>query len=295
MKISYITIVLNGMPFLPYCLEAMLSFAHEIIVVEGAVPNCMFAANEDGSSKDGTVEFLQEFSSGKSNVKIIRGKWPGKCEMQNEALKYTTGDYVWLVDSDEFYRKTDISKIIRMLDENNTISQINFIPSNFWKGFDYIFDCPEFHTFPYHYRRLFKNKQGAKFCTHRPPTMVWEERGISTEQMNLVSAEVIRDLGISLLHYSYVLPKQVWQKNEFYGRMAPPIILGLHRRIWYDECFMKWTPENRQEIEQKYSTWTGNKHTKTKPFMENHPDIMLDYINEYRKKEYGNGSDAKSN
>lgn len=288
-KISYITIVLNGMPFLRYCLEAILPFAHEIIVVEGAVPNCMFAANKDGSSKDGTVEFLQEFSSNKSNVKVIRGKWPSKCEMQNEALKYVTGDYVWLVDSDELYCKNDTEKMIQTLQKDPTITQVNFIPYHFWKGFDYIFECPEFFTFPHEFRRIFKYKQGAKFCTHRPPTLVWSGYDKSTETMNVLGGLAVRELNISLLHYSYVLPKQVKQKNEFYIRMGPPVILGLHRNTWYKECFLKWTPKNRTEIEQKYSTWTGNKHTKTKPFMGIHPDIMLDYIKEYR-----NDCNAKS-
>lgn len=282
MKISYITIVLNGMPFLPYCLESMLSFAHEIIVVEGAVPNCMFAANEDGSSKDGTVEYLQKFSFGKPHVKVLRGKWLGKCEMQNEALKYATGDYVWLVDSDELYCKSSIEKMMQTLQENSTITQVNFIPFNFWKGFDYIFECPEFFTYPYEYRRIFKNHSGAKFYTHRPPTMTWPGYNMPTQDMHALGGLDVRELGVSLLHYSYVLPGQVKQKQEFYGRMASPEILGVNRNIWYKECFEKWTPKNRKEIEQKYSIWMGNKCTKTKPFIGTHPDIMLDYIKEYK-------------
>ena len=31
--------------------------------------------------------------------------------MQNEALKHVTGDYVWLIDSDEVYKKNDLEKI----------------------------------------------------------------------------------------------------------------------------------------------------------------------------------------
>ena len=289
MKISYITIVLNGMPFLQYCLESMLPFAHEIIIIEGGVPNCMFAANEDGSSKDGTVEFLQKFSSDKSNVKIIQGKWKSKCEMQNAALKHATGDYVWLVDSDEFYRKPDIERMIQILQKDSTITQVNFILYHFWKGFDYIFDCPELFTSPYECRRIFKNYPGASFSTHRPPTMIWPGYDKSVGNMNTLGGLAVRELGIDLLHYSYVLFEQVKQKQEFYGRMTSQIILGVDRRIWYKECFEKWTPENREEIEKKYSIWMGNHHTKTKPFTGTHPNVMSDFI-----KGYKYGTNAKS-
>jgi len=63
MKISYVIIVLNGMPYLEAALKSIYKSAHEIIIIEGAVINCQFAANEAGSSWDGTVECAKSFCS----------------------------------------------------------------------------------------------------------------------------------------------------------------------------------------------------------------------------------------
>ena len=122
MKISYVMIVLNGMPFIEASLKSIYDSAYEIIIVEGAVKQCMFAANADGSSKDGTVEFIKAFPDPGKKVKLIQGIWPEKCEMQNKAVKIATGDYIWLVDSDEVYKKKDIEVIIGMLDVDPTIT-----------------------------------------------------------------------------------------------------------------------------------------------------------------------------
>jgi hypothetical protein len=57
LRITFGIIVLNGEPFTKYCRRALYPFAHEIIVVEGAVP----AATPDGHSLDGTLEALDRF------------------------------------------------------------------------------------------------------------------------------------------------------------------------------------------------------------------------------------------
>ena len=138
-RFSFIMIVLNGMPWVEYSLRSIYDFAHEIIVVEGAVEKAMFAANPDGSSKDGTVEFLRSFPDPQKKIRILQGQWPEKCEMQNTALSHVTGDYVWLIDSDEAYRRSDLEKTSMLLTQVPDVTQGNFIPYNFWKGFDYIF------------------------------------------------------------------------------------------------------------------------------------------------------------
>ncbi|MEJ2705846.1 MAG: methyltransferase domain-containing protein [Sedimentisphaerales bacterium] len=172
-RISFIMIVLNGIPFIEYSLKSIYEFAHEVIIVEGAVEKCMFAANPDGSSKDGTVEFIKSFPDPQRKIKIVQGRWPEKREMQNEALRHVTGDYVWLIDSDEVYKPEHLTEIKRILTNDPSITQVNFIPDNFWKGLDYIFVSDRFFEPACHYRRLFKYVPGAVFTSHRPPTMTW--------------------------------------------------------------------------------------------------------------------------
>ena len=50
------------------------------MIVEGAVEKCLFAANPDGSSKDGTVEFIHNFPDPAKKIRLIQGIWPEKME-----------------------------------------------------------------------------------------------------------------------------------------------------------------------------------------------------------------------
>ncbi len=279
-RFSFVMIVLNGMPFIEYSLESIYDFAHEIIIVEGAVENCMFAANADGGSTDGTVEFIESFPDPQGKIKLIRGRWPEKCEMQNEALKHVSGNYVWLIDSDEVYKKEHLERIKGILESDPSITQVNFIPDNFWKGLDYIFVSRKFWEESCHYRRLFKYVPGARFSTHRPPTMVWPGHNGTTEQMNLLDGTATREMGIVLYHYSYVLDEQVKQKVELYRRYGWDRHWKLDLEKWYRECFLKWTPENRQEIDSGYPIWTGDINSRTQVFTGTHPEVMRDFNRE---------------
>ena len=276
-RFSFVMIVLNGMPFIEYSLQSIYEFAHEVIIVEGAVEKCMFAANPDGSSTDGTVEFIKSFPDFQRKIKLLQGKWPEKCDMQNEALHHVTGDYVWLIDSDEVYKREYLDKIKNILTNDPSITQINFIPDNFWKGLDHIFVSPRFFELACHYRRLFKYIPGAVFTSHRPPTMIWPDSERTTEQMHLLDGQTTREMGIIPFHYSYVLDQQVRQKIELYHRYGWGKDWNIDLLEWYKECFLKWTPENRHAIEKQYPVWTGDQESHTQPFTGTHPEVMENF------------------
>ncbi|UCC96701.1 MAG: glycosyltransferase [Phycisphaerales bacterium] len=290
-RFSFVMIVLNGMPFIEYSLKSVYAFAHEIVVVEGAVEQCMFAANPDGSSTDGTVEFLKSFPDPQNKIKLIQGRWPEKCDMQNEALRYVTGDYVWLIDSDEIYKKQDLERVKTLVQSDPFITQINFNGDNFWKGLDYIFVSPRFFESAAHWRRVFKFVRGAKFTTHRPPAMVWPGSELTTEQMQLLDGHTTRQMGIIPCHYSYVLDRQVRQKIELYDRYGWSKDWNIDLHEWYTECFLKWTPENREQIEARYPIWTGDAASHTLPFEGTHPDVIIEYV---LKKSFVHGGGAPS-
>jgi ADP-heptose:LPS heptosyltransferase/predicted O-methyltransferase YrrM/glycosyltransferase involved in cell wall biosynthesis len=283
-RFSFVTIVLNGMPFIEHALKAVYPFAHEIIVVEGAVENCQFAANSDGSSRDGTVDCIRNMPDPSGKIRLLQGKWPEKCEMQNAALAHVTGDYVWLMDSDEIYRSEDLEKIREMIQADPSITQVNFILDNFWRGFDYIFISSEFFKAPHHCRRLFQFKPGARFLTHRPPTMLLPGADRSTEQMKCVGGDITRAMGVIPYHYSYVLESQVKQKIELYNRYGWGAMWGVDMNLWLNEGFLQWTPENRRELEKRYPPWTGDRGSLTVPFTKEHPEVMKDFIAEFRGK-----------
>lgn len=282
-KFSFVTIVLNGMPFLECALKAIYDFAHEIIIVEGAVKSCQFAANPDGSSVDGTVECIRRFPDPGKKIRLVQGSWPEKCEMQNAALAQVTGDYVWLMDSDEIYRQEDLAKVADLLRREPDITQVNFIPDNFWKGFDHLMVAPFFFQPEAHYRRLFKFKPGSVFTSHRPPTLVWPGETRSTEQMNCVPGEITRAMGVIPFHYSYVVEPQVAQKIELYNRYGWGRDWKLDMNRWFHECWQAWTPENRDQIEKLWPVWTGGRGSRTVPFTGEHPDVMRDFIAAFRR------------
>ena len=285
-RFSFVMIVLNGMPFIEYSLKSIYEFAHEVIIVEGAVEKCMFAANPDGSSTDGTVDFIKSFPDPQGKIKLIQEKWPEKCEMQNEALRHVTGDYVWLIDSDEVYKREHLDKIKRILKDDPSITQVNFIPDNFWKGLDHIFVSSRFFEPACHYRRLFKYVPGATFTSHRPPTMMWPNSERTTEQMHLVDGHTTREMGIVPCHYSYVLDEQVLQKIELYHRYGWCKDWDMDLLEWYKECFLQWTPENRHAIEERYPVWAGDRKSRTHLFTGTHPEVMEDFRNKLVVKQY---------
>lgn len=271
-KISFVIIVLNGMPFVESAIQAVYPHAHEIIIVEGAVTQCLFAANPDGSSIDGTVEAIKAFPDPHGKITLLQGLWPEKLDMQNKALEFVSGDYVWLVDADEIYKGCDIETMRALLADGHSIARVDFIPVNFWKGFDFEFVSDRFQDERLHYRRVFRFSSGARFVSHRPPILTPCEGSV-------VSGGETRELGIYPYHYSYVYWNQVYQKIELYHRYGWGKQWGLDLDEWYREMFLRWTPENRQILEQRYPVWTGDPASYTIPFAGEHPDAVKGLLN----------------
>ncbi|MRR39316.1 glycosyltransferase family 2 protein, partial [bacterium] len=151
-RISFGIIVLNGEPFTRYCLRQIYPHAHEIIVVEGAAPGAAASATQEGHSADGTLDVLMHFKKEEdpeNKLTIITaedeghpdGFWPGEKDEQSRAYaKRATGDYLWQVDIDEFYRTGDMEMIIDWIGKDPSISGISFRWKNFWGGFRYLAD-----------------------------------------------------------------------------------------------------------------------------------------------------------
>jgi glycosyltransferase involved in cell wall biosynthesis len=284
MKTSFVIIVLNGMPFIEFSLKAVYPYAHEVIIVEGAIELARFAANEDGSSKDGTVEFIKSFPDPDNKIKLIQGIWPEKCEMQDEALKHATGDWIWLVDSDEVYHKSDFEKIADLVDNDPSVFRVNFFNYMFWKSsFEWNFDAPEFRTDAWSKRRLFRFAPGARFVSHRPPQIEYPE-GIIPGTRLVTGAETV-EMGIRFCHYSYVFECQMRQRMTLFHNFGWGKCWGVDLGEWYDDCFLKWTPENREEMDARYPICPVFEDSYTLPFEGEHPEVIQDFIGQVRRGE----------
>ena len=118
-KISFGIIVLNGEPFTKYCLRQIYPYAYEIFIIEGGSKKAMNTA-VDGRSSDGTLDSIYEFKNledTENKITIItkEGFWDSKDEQSNAYFERATGDYIWQIDIDEFYKSDDMETIINIL------------------------------------------------------------------------------------------------------------------------------------------------------------------------------------
>jgi len=224
MKISFGMIVFNALETLPEgmlgaCLDNVYEFAHEILISEGAVQPTKRNngdatwASKDGRSTDGTLSFLEKYPDPQNKIKIYikDGYWKGKLQMCNAYLEGMTGDYLFQLDSDEFYHKQDMEKIVSLLDKNPEIDSVHFYANHFFGGYDYC--CDERATkwanlIPW--KRVFKYRPGEIWQSHAPPVF-------GTINKNIITRDTTLLMGIKLYHYSFVERTQAEFKTKYYG------------------------------------------------------------------------------
>lgn len=262
--ISFGMIVLNGEPFLRYNLRALYPFAHQIIVVEGAVPAAACIARSDGHSTDRTLEMLHDFRANEDpeqKLTIVTaedegytdGFWPGeKGEMSQAYARRATGDWLWQVDVDEFYQPQDIERIRGELLVDPDVHAISFRQIQFWGGLDSYVDgwflryyLPEIH-------RIFRWEVGHRYSNHRPPTVV-NSNGLDLRRLGHVRAPELARKGVFLYHYSGVLPTQVTQKSSYYAKVNWGSFE--HMREWADNQYVKLANPYRVHNLYQYPSW----------------------------------------
>jgi FkbM family methyltransferase len=263
-RITFGIIVLNGQPFTPYLLRALYPFAHEIIVVEGAAPGARNIATPDGHSRDGTLAELRRFQDGSDpagKVTIVTaedeghpdGWWPGEKHEQSRAYATrATGDYLWQVDIDEFYRPEEMARVIDMLRGDPTIDAVTFKQITFWGGLRYKTDGWYLRRGATYYHRLFKWGPGYQYATHRPPTVL-DADGRDLRKGNWLNGEELARQGIHLYHYSLLLPKQVIEKCEYYGNAIWAKRPGAV--AWAQDAFLRLGRPYRVHNVYDYPSW----------------------------------------
>lgn len=250
-RISFGMIVLNGEPFVLYNLRALYPFAHQIIVVEGAAPGAAANASPDGHSTDSTLETLRRFKAeedpeNKLTIITREGFWPEKDEMSQAYAQAATGDYLWQIDSDEFYLPTDMERVMRLLEANPDITAMSFQQITFWGAPSYITDSWILRRGAAEYHRLFKWGKGYSYATHRPPTVL-NERGRNLREIHWERSS------IPLFHYSLLFPKQVTEKAEYYASAA--WARRTASQNWAEQSFLKLKHPFRVHNLFNYPSW----------------------------------------
>ncbi len=265
-RITFGMIVLNGEPFLRYNLRALYPFAHQIIVVEGAVFAAAAIATTDGHSTDSTLETLHQFKAKEDpDDKIIivtrDGFWSEKDEQSQAYADLATGNYLWQIDADEFYQPADLQKVIDLLADDQQISAVSFHQLSFWGGFDYIADGWYLHQGGNHFHRLFRWGEGYSYLTHRPPTVL-NEKSQDLRELYWLTGPDLAKQNIWLYHYALVFPKQVQEKSQYYD--AANWVQRNAMQDWSQETFMKLQKPYRVHNVYDHLSWL-------EPFNDRHP------------------------
>lgn len=248
-RLTFGIIVLNGEPFTRPNLAALYPFAHQIVVVEGATPSAKDFATPNGHSTDGTLETLRRFArdqdpEGKVIVVTAEdeghpdGFWTEKDDMSQAYAKRATGNYLWQVDMDEFYRPEDVRRILERLRQDPDLQAVTFQVRTFWGGLGQRTDGVLLRRDAQNFHRLFAWRPGYRYVTHRPPTVV-DERGRDLRTRKALTGAQTARMGIFLYHYSFVFPFQVRFKLAYYGNMdrAQNVPLQKQRQAWHNNFF----------------------------------------------------------
>ena len=225
-RVTFGIMVLNGEPFTRYCLRSLYPFAHEIIVVEGGHTDARAVTTSDGHSTDGTLEVLRRFKAeedplGKVQIVTRDGFWPKTDEYGNHRTHQSrayaeraTGDYLWQVDIDEFYRPQDMASVLDMLERDPSITTISFNSLPFWGGLGYISDGWRWRRAGHAIHRVFKWGPGYRYVTHEPP-MVHDGRGRDLRQLRWVGADEMARRGVRMYHYCDLFPTRSWPRPRY--------------------------------------------------------------------------------
>lgn len=261
-RISFGMIVLNGEPFVRYNLRAIYPFAYEILVVEGACPSAAEVATPEGHSRDGTVERLRTFietEDPEGKVRLVtaedegccNGFWSEKDAMSAAFGKRASGDFLWQVDVDEFYLPAAMEAVCRMLVARPSITEVSFPMTTFW-GSETV-EVDGFFLRTFRPRRLFRWGHGYQYVRHRPPT-VTNPDGRDLHALKPVHAGEMAVLGVKVLHYEMLFPKQVREKNRYYARATWTTAL---RRVeeWADSAYFRLCRPFRVHMVYQHRSW----------------------------------------
>jgi hypothetical protein len=248
MNIAFGMIVFEGDYVLKECLEQVYPFAAQILIAEGPVKYWQDRGKK--ASEDYTNEILHSFPDPEKKIIIVHGKYSEKDEQCNAYIKYLRNDidYLWNLDSDEVFKTEDLKKTIEFLKNENPTS-VGIRSKSFYGGFDHYLTGFEMKTD--NFLRIFKVTKGSKWLTHRPPTIEYPI------EFNIIKKHIDSDnffklTGVEMYHYSYVFPKQVKNKIEYYKAKV-----SLDKCIddYYNQIYLPWIKSSEMDkfqIEKKY-------------------------------------------
>ncbi|MDD5955096.1 MAG: glycosyltransferase [Firmicutes bacterium] len=109
-KISVIIPVYNGEEYLPVCLDS---------VIHQTMTDIEIFCVDDGST-DHTPEILKQYAQKDSRIRVITQKNGGAGAARNNALQYVTGEYLSILDADDFFELEMLEKAYAKVKETES-------------------------------------------------------------------------------------------------------------------------------------------------------------------------------
>lgn len=217
MKLVFLTIVLDGMPYIAGHLQVFnrLSVDWEWHIVEGAAmpAHCTSWCKsiEPRLSRDGTTEYLAEISR-HPRVKVYqRESWAGKIAMVNEPLHHIAEPCVLVqIDSDEMWTAGQLELIRQMFVQHPEKNAALFTCRYFVGQHIAVTARGGYGNKDGEWLRAFRYLPGMRFERHEPPQLA----GV---RINAFSPEETEVMGLVFDHYAYATRKQVEFKERYYG------------------------------------------------------------------------------
>ncbi len=281
-KICVGIITFNSDFVLKQVIESIYPHVEQIIIVDG----CVKYWTDKGFTKsiDRTYDIVHNFEDYENKITYLNEIAKEKTELCQKFMPFINSDatHLWCMDSDEIFKAEDIYKIKNVLRERNPNS-IGFQSNTFYGGFEYILGGFEReHSF----KRLLKYKQGCTYVNHRPPTLSIDK---SENNLHISGKEMFDKYGVEMYHYSYVSPRQVKEKIDYYESAV--ISKGKCIPNYFNNVFLAWIKGDfakRLEIELR---WNGvhefmplvRGECRTMKFKGTHPEIIIRDISELNR------------
>ncbi|NJN87144.1 MAG: glycosyltransferase family 4 protein [Leptolyngbyaceae cyanobacterium SL_7_1] len=241
LPVHFLTIVLNGEPFIHYFLPVFqtLPFPWHWHIVEGVASLVHDTAwslssggqisehlHQQGLSHDGTTAYLDEIAAAyPTQVTVYRKPtglfWDGKREMVNEPLFNITQECVlWQVDVDELWTREQLVRGRQLF-----LDRPEKTAAYYWCW--YFVGEGLMISSRYNYAqnpqqdwlRSWRFQPGDRWLTHEPPRL-WRHTATGWQDVaaidSLNHAET-EAAGLVFQHFAYLLPEQLQFKEHYYG------------------------------------------------------------------------------
>lgn len=213
--IHFVTIVLNGMPYIRWHLPEMMKLRRPWTwtVVHGVadpLADTGWCQRIETPPDDGTLDYLKDAAA---PVRVITAeRWPGKAAMCNAAVDALVGEpagYLWQIDADECWRAEQWENGIRLLEAYPACDCAMFFCRYFVGPRRVVTQPDAFGNNRGEWLRLWKWAPGRRFVSHEPPRLDGNARALPP--VFTAAAGLVFD------HYAYADEAAVAFKERYYG------------------------------------------------------------------------------